>query len=70
MNKLKYLPKICKRDKTEVVNIQYAVVINDEAPVYFDTKLQLFEYIGSYRSSKNEIHSLDMFKVVTYSLLK
>lgn len=68
-NKFKHLPRIRKRDNVTLIKRSYAAVVNDgQQTISASTKADLVRKIVSYRENFNEILSLDMFRVDTYTL--
>lgn len=69
MNKfrLKYLPKIGKRDKATLAKRVYTASINGHVSE-FSNKLDLISYLDTYRHHFNEIGELSVCRVDIYSL--
>lgn len=68
-NHLKHLPRLRKRDLVTLLKRSYCAVVNDgQQTITAATKAELVRKIVQYRENFNEILSLDMFRVDTYSL--
>lgn len=65
--KLKYLPKLCKRDKVKLQKRVYVASVNGVVEE-FPSKMALFNYLELYRKQFNEISDLSLTRVDIYEL--
>lgn len=51
----------------DLVETQYVVFLNNVDPMYFNSRVELDDYLSSFRK-ENEIFKLQIFRIETYSL--
>ena len=51
----------------DLVETQYVVFLNNVDPMYFNSRVELYEFLCSFRK-ENEIFKLQIFRIETYSL--
>ena len=51
----------------DLVETQYVVFLNNVDPMYFNSRVELDDYLSSFRQ-ENEIFKLQIFRIETYSL--
>lgn len=63
------LKKLKRRLKStgDLVEIQYLVFLNNVDPMYFNSRVELDEYLTSFRK-ENDIFKFQIFRIETYSL--
>lgn len=68
-NPFKHSLRANKRDSVTPLHSDYYFIVNDsELSKSFPTKVEMLRSLQNYRETHNEIHQLDMFKIVTYQL--
>lgn len=55
------------RSTGDLVETQYLVFLNNVDPMYFNSRVELDEYLNSFRK-ENDIFKLQIFRIETYSL--